>query len=150
MFTTPCFIRKNTSELRRKLRRLGYKPFWEPKGEGLCIATSVYPPHYTVISEDDFNDTDQHITWKTIDRIDCGTNEYLFLAIAALRDDSDRNQWFVTEEEMHWPNQDTWMPVGSFIFSCLHNYTNDDGKVHKATVEELIEHFGSDINVGSK
>lgn len=82
--------------------------------------------------------------------IDCGDNEDLFCAIAALRDDSDRNQWFVTEEEIHWPNQNAWMPVGSFIFSCLHNYTNDDGEVHKATIEELIEHFGSDINVGSK
>lgn len=50
---------------------------------------------------------------------------------------------------MHWPNQDTWMPVGSFIFSYVDNYTDTDGKIHKATVEELIEHFGGD-NVGSK
>lgn len=41
------------------------------------------------------------------------------------------------------------MPVGSFIFSYVDNYTDTDGKVHKATVEELIEHFGGD-NVGSK
>lgn len=75
--------------------------------------------------------------------IDCGDNEDLFCAIAVLRDDSDKNQWFVTEEEMHWINQNAWMPVGSFIFSCIHNYTDIDGKVHKATVEELIEHFRS-------
>ena len=33
--------------------------------------------------------------------IDCGTNEELFIAIAALRDNSDKYQYFVTEEEMH-------------------------------------------------
>lgn len=42
---------------------------------------------------------------------------------------------------MHWLNQNTWMPVGSFIFSYVDNYTDIDGKVHKATVEELISHF---------
>lgn len=73
--------------------------------------------------------------------INCETNEELFLAIAALRDDSDKYQYFVTEEEMHWLNQNTWMPVGSFIFSYVDNYTDIDGKVHKATVEELISHF---------
>lgn len=73
--------------------------------------------------------------------INCETNEELFLAIAALRDDSDKYQYFVTEEEMHWLNQNTWMPVGSFIFSYVDNYTDIDSKVHKATVEELISHF---------
>lgn len=35
-FTTPCFIRKNTQELRKKLEELGYKPsrlIFDSKGE---------------------------------------------------------------------------------------------------------------------
>lgn len=105
MFTKSCFIRKNSSQLRKKLRELGYEPFREREDEELCIATFAYGSKYIIISEDDFDDTDQSRTWNCNGRIDCGTNEELFLAIAALRDDSDKNQWFVTEEEMHWINQ---------------------------------------------
>lgn len=144
MFTTPCFIRKNTPELREKLEKLGYKCskiFFEDFYS--CIATAINDKcsTYTTITYEMFNTKDPYSTWNCAGRIDCGTNEELFLAIAALRDDSDINQWFVTEEEMHWLNQDTWMPIGSFIFSYVDNYTDIDGKVHKATVEELISHF---------
>ena len=71
--------------------------------------------------------------------IDCGTNEELFLAIAALLDDTDKNQWFVHKD-------------GNFIF-CDQNelknvIDNSDeymdycvADFHKATVQELIEHF---------
>lgn len=147
MFTTPCFIRKNTPELRKKLEKLGYEPSRVMLVDDyLCIATAVTEDYakYTVIDEGMFDSSNPHITWNCAGRIDCGNNESLFLAIAALRDDSDKNQLFVTEEEMHWVNQDAWMPVGSFIFSYIDNYTNIDGKVHKATVEELIDHFGSE------
>lgn len=141
MRTIPCFIQKNTPELVGKLKDLGLKVYLYCNPNYLLahcgVVTGIWPE--TVLED-----------LKSNGVIDCGDNEDLFCAIAALRDDSDKNQWFVTEEEIHWPNQNAWMPVGSFIFSCLHNYTNDDGKVHKATIEELIEHFGSDINVGSK
>ena len=36
-FTTPCFIRKNTPELRKKLEELGYRLFGEELNEDLCI-----------------------------------------------------------------------------------------------------------------
>ena len=143
MFTTPCFIRKSTPELRRKLDELGYfphptaNPLYNHRSGALYTGRFFYSNIPTGTQEENSK------------IIDCGTNEELFLAVAALRDNSDKYQYFVTEEEMHWPNQDTWMSVGSFIFSYVDNYTDTDGKIHKATVEELIEHFGGD-NVGSK
>lgn len=143
MHTIPCFIQKNTPELRRKLDELGYfphptaNPLYNHRSGALYTGRFFYSNIPTGTQEENSK------------IIDCGTNEELFLAIAALRDNSDKYQYFVTEEEMHWPNQDTWMPVGSFIFSYVDNYTDTDGKIHKATVEELIEHFGGD-NVGSK
>lgn len=144
MFTQPAFIRKNTPELRKKLENLGYKcskiVFEHPY---LCIATVTNNEcsTYTTITHEMLDTKDPYSTWNCAGRIDCKTNEELFLAIAALRDDSDKYQYFVTEEEMHWLNQNTWMPVGSFIFSYVDNYTDIDGKVHKATIEELILHF---------
>ena len=68
--------------------------------------------------------------------IDCGTNEELFLAIAALRDDTDKNQWFT--------DGDKWILCPEIKFSTYWVYNDIDvniDTVHKATVNELIEHF---------
>ena len=62
--------------------------------------------------------------------IDCGTNDELFLAIASLRDDTDNMQWF-TDGNGYWQQC-----IGSFKFPSLAKE-----KLHKATVQELIEHF---------
>ena len=79
MFTTPCYIRKDTTELITKLKELGYKYIGQHRGDTL----SVYDGR--ILREFLFED-------ETLGGIDCGTNEDLFLAIAALRDDSDIDQ----------------------------------------------------------
>lgn len=142
-FTTPCFIRKNTQELRRGLEELGYEILnsgnttldahsYDGKGshksieEGRAIITS-YGNLYGVIYDIDT------VTKKG--RIDCGTNEELFLAIAALRDDTDKYQWFT--------DGDLWFKCGDEVCNeTIEYYLNKYGrKIHKATVDELIEHF---------
>ena len=44
MFTTPCFIRKNTPELRKKLEEFGYKmgPIYSPNEQNLYIGGGTY------------------------------------------------------------------------------------------------------------
>lgn len=76
-FTQKAFIRKNTPELRERLAKIGYK----------------------IISASENSMLNCDNGWinglESIDvffGIDCGTNEELFLAIAALRDDSDYMQ----------------------------------------------------------
>lgn len=143
-FTTPCFIRKNTQELRIGLEELGYNILnsgnttldehnYDGKGshksieEGKAIITS-YGNLYGVIYNVDT------VTKKG--RIDCGTNEDLFLAIAALRDDTDKYQWFT--------DGDKWILCPKTKFSTYWVYNNIDvntDTIHKATVDELIEHF---------
>lgn len=130
-FTTAAFIRHNTSELRKKLEELGYKNYGNPfqiTDDSKLITTidGEYVP-YNVPLDDSF--------------IDCGINEELFLAIAALRDDTDDSQWFV------YPPENSW-------FICVDddiNYARENIREsvqaawfhcsHKATVEELIKHF---------
>ena len=83
------------------------------------------------------------------DSIDCGTNEDLFFAIAALRDDTDVNQWFITYKSSHpymdyailLCKEDKWEDEcikeskhHNFIYTKPEDY-------YKATVEEIIEHF---------
>ena len=83
-FTTPCFIRKNTPELRKKLKELGYRLFGAELNEDLCIFTE---PEYSLYSVEFFSNIPHP---DETDSVDCETNEELFLAIAALRDDTDK------------------------------------------------------------
>ena len=129
-FTTPCFIRKNTDNIRNRLKELGYycNPYLGWHNLCTCIfgIISVYS-----WCDDDIN------ALKEIDvLVDCGTNEELFLAIAALRDDTDKNQWFT--------DGDKWILCPEIKFSTYWVYNDVDVNldvIHKTTLNELIEHF---------
>lgn len=166
-FTQPCFIRKNTPELRKKLEELGYKFSGADHIELDCIVTFPHHDAFSVFAAYHFNiyDDSFKIVWK--EYIDCGTNEELFLALAALRDDSDYMQWFV------FPKTHTKRLSGCFgqivgmdghyqeiVDYEWHRYENKDNALterlntmiqmevgdmeflpHKATIKEIIEHF---------
>ncbi|MCS3176930.1 hypothetical protein NXU87_12555 [Candidatus Bacteroides intestinigallinarum] len=126
-FTTAAFIRKNTPELRKKLEELGYKD------------ASTVQDNYTAIytDEEEGEFFTQYLSNITDDEIavDCGTNEELFISIAALRDDIDIHQWFTDGKE--------WFQCRFFKVGM---HYSDKPEIlferwHKATVEELIEHF---------
>lgn len=131
-FTTSCFIRKNTPELRKRLEALGYRPLLCIK-DGECLCTTSNLGHYHSIPATLFDNKDPHSTYDCVGRIDCGTNEELFLAIAALRDDTSANQYWVFDQDFlpHYKKGD--FTIGHFNrCSCY---------CHVATVKELIEHF---------
>lgn len=133
-FTTAAFIRRNTPELRKKLEELGYKSVSLIEDRP-CLFTSSYINVYHSIFAEWFDDDNPHTTYNCTDRIDCGTNEDLFLAIAALRNDIDIHQWFTDGKEWF---QCRFLKVGM--------HYSDKPEIlferwHKATVEELIEHF---------
>lgn len=131
-FTTPCFIRKNTPELRKKLEELGYKNrnlyFYD------CIGV-VYDG-FDCISQWMFGSI-----WDFADCIDCGVNEDLFLAIAALRDDTDKNQLFTNDKGDWGIYRDG--SNGGLLGMDFYGMPNDFNlsHYHKATVNELIEYF---------
>lgn len=142
MFTHSCFIRANSKYLVMKLHDIGYYTYnpsdyedapsdWctVTRAEDGCAGIWCNPPKGEALCC----------------RIDCGTNEDLFLAIAALRDDTDKNQWFV--------HNDTGLFMeciyDEFHFFCFNpfdalDYKDKKEEWHKATVEELIEHFSKD------
>ena len=144
-FTTAAFIRRNTPELRKKLEELGYNCS-SLRRDRSCLCTAAYLNVYHSIHPEWLDNEDIR---KTND-IDCGTDEELFLAIAALRDDTDDSQWFVTDSPLSVSYDDTVgndhyfiEPKGSMFFWDINwmNATIISGNFHKATVEELIEHF---------
>jgi hypothetical protein len=146
-FTTPCFIRKNTPELRKKLEELGYiknSPIWTDNCS--IIWAYQYPekgfdtPNYVIADSFDIP-FDKHslLCGKFID---CGANEDLFLAIAALRDDTDDNQLFINDKEDWgiWRDNTKYDGLSGIDFYGMPNDLNVDN-YHKTTTEELIEHF---------
>lgn len=134
MFTTACFVRKNTPELRKKLEELGYKFSGADHIELDCIVTLPHHNTFSVFAAYHFNiyDNSFKTVWK--EYIDCGTNEELFLALAALRDDTCKNQWLTDGKIWGKFDEDSFLHPIQII-----NYLQSKG--HKASIEEIIEHF---------
>ena len=116
MFTQSCFIRNNNKRLMEKLIKIGYTECMTI-GDLSCIVISN--------NNDCWNGSFDLVSSDVIDNIrfrkhhvDCGENEELFLAISALRDDSDYMQFFVTEANQAWVNTGTYSSKGSFEL-CL-------------------------------
>ena len=140
-FIQPCFIEKNTPELRAKLVDLGYRyekyTSYLSFRKGKPIGGKEIINRHLIVCKGRFyqkrfkDNTGIH---------NCDKNEDLFLAIAALRDDTDMNQWFVT-------NKGEWflsMYDSQYTHLCKRTIDGIDigeRTAHKATVQELIEHF---------
>lgn len=154
-FTTSCFIRKNTPEIRKKLEELGHTICDCCKFDGAdWLHINAIKDIYRTVHGIGFLDEELEIYGlvtqedifnrflKTTKSIDCGDNEELFLALAALRDDTDINQWFIMDvEEYLYINQGDWFLAtdrngGKHIGTQI-----DTMYCHKATIEEIIEHF---------
>ena len=137
MFTTPCFIRKNTPELREKLEKLGYTCSLYLFGGGFISIDNLFYLR-TLPTKGQYQGMQTLMHNSSV--IDCGTNEELFLALAALRDDNDYMQWFVHDEPQQWVNIDRWINAGD-MFIVMTEHNQSDWKCHKASVEEIIEYF---------
>ena len=145
MFTSKCFIRKNTPELINKLIDLGYvkalfdEEYTKSDAYGLIVEQGdIFP------LEHGLQEMELMFTYNFVD---CEENEELFLALSALRDDTDINQWFI------YNSMDCIIEKLRTIdwFICEENSIEDFAfydslylLCHKATVEEIIEHFKKD------
>ena len=138
MFTQRCFIRKNTYELVEKLKVLGYNQGFSARGNFgdslLTTLNSMGGNIYGFLSIP--SDKIEYPIIDDIDGVNCGTNEELFLAIAALRDDSDRFQWFTND--VFWIKC-SQIDLKNELYNNYEEFCIAD--FHKATVEELIKKF---------
>ena len=133
-FTQPCFIRKSGKDnfpLIVELEKMGYKREymnWRNNIEGSNIVC-------------------EHQAWHCTDSdnkppaIDCGANEKLFMAIAAMRDDTDLHQWFVYTMT-HKSGSITHKKGELWFNDCIHTVPKM-APTRKATVNELLAYFKS-------
>ena len=126
MFITPCFIRKNNTKLRSKLRGLGYTVLLDIF-DSPCLTTVSCG---FAIPSSELNIYGVY---------DCGENENLFLALAGMRDDTDEKQYFVYNEPFHVIRAGIYYPRRSLVY--IKQGTADHSLMRRATKEEIIEHF---------
>ena len=144
-YIKPCII-KNTPERRAKLELLGvvYDGYYGQNNDFIVVGYGPYNNKYDTVNTLPSNVSyHTYDGYKTFDYVDCGDNENLFFALATLRDDTDKNQWFVLHSyigSINYP--DSCIPEGSLMI-CDNETWDEVGLVdaHKATVKELIEHF---------
>ena len=146
-FIQPCFIRKNTPELRKKLEELGYKPFGSVKYEwdtGWGLSTDNRLGEFESFDNNGLENIIKCELPDYEDSIDCGTNEDLFFALATLRDDTDVNQWFIYNtigNQVGKFETVIWVKCLDVKMEDYFSYDNIYKFMRKATVEEIIEHF---------
>ena len=133
MFTQQCLIHKNTKEIINFLNEIGYTLYEGSDNFSKNVACSCKFNTYFTFDDDEY-------VFPNI--IDCKKNKELFFAVAALRDDSDINQWFIMDAEIYKEiGKGDWF-VATDIKGGKHVGTQIDPLYcHKATVPELIEHF---------
>ena len=138
-FLTPCFVRVEDPEERKKLikwlKKIGWVfigPYSKRRKYLLCKPTDKTVTAWVM---DEWGAE----RFENIGYIFCGTSVDLFRALAAMNDEDDREQWFVVddgfEEEMVCSKSEVDY---DYILSC-----NDH---RKATTEEIISYFKNKEN----
>lgn len=139
MYTGKSFVSKNHYGIFLELYELS----------GRYLGDFLQDKQFTCFDQRGANTCSSDFVEKLMSRgfVDCGTNEDLFLAIAALRDDSDIHQWFILDKNTIIENskiyQNGLYKKGSIIKCCWESIEDNccGFKAHKASINELIEYF---------
>lgn len=137
-FIRSCYIRKNTPELRERLKPLGLSYIKRTKYvefPALMIMKGIVYPAYLIKPTKFYNVPD------------CGTNEEAFVAIASIRDDSDKYQWFICMQDGldldiepikagEWRYNDQYDKLPRRLRSVW----------RKANINDIFEHFKEEQN----
>lgn len=150
-FKYRAFI-ENTPEMREWLEGIGYNIYSYNQEDKYINATCLDEYKFGEIEKEPIFETFNEEGLNTLyNSINCLGNPSLFKAVTAVRDDSDMGQWFVSNEKI----PGNYVPKPGFngnptidlekwwyyewILSNLEKVSSH--RYHKATREELIEHF---------
>lgn len=144
-FTTPCFVRINNPDKRKELtewlKGIGYHVCSCCLFDGCntlhCRGIDRLKIAYEVHGICDYDEETRYSidqfkaenAEKRNPSYDCGENVEMFKALAAMNDENDMEQIFISERGLY--------------IRCLRNNANIDwlGKLRKATAEEVVEYF---------
>lgn len=130
MFKHSAFI-ENTPDMREWLESIGYELFKQGHVNENILYTEKNGIYFTSILG--FNSLFPKM-------VDCRSNPQLFKAITAMREDSDVFQWFTDGKYWFYSLSDDFKNFGRIRPKGATNVM-DSKDFHKATLEELKEHF---------
>lgn len=132
-FTTPCYMvvkdGNYANRLIASLKCIGDRKIYEIQ-ENISYPC-VCGVSTNIVSICDLNEL------NSAGFVNCGNNLDLFLSLAALRNDSDIHQWFT--DGVKWVISDVHNLLELKEYFQMEKF--DYSKTHKATVEELVNHF---------
>ena len=129
----------NTTELRSKLKDMGYR---------VCRCTEETTAVYLMAGHGDIHAVhdesvdifEDEVKSGTCKLIDCGDKEFLFIALAEMRDDTDKDQLFTNG--IDWAiKREAARGLGLPGFEYLSFPRDINTPLHKATIEEIMEQF---------
>lgn len=133
MFKESCHIQVNSKDARtrlvKELREIGYEPFYMDYED-------EYPHYIFTTTQGTFSDT-MSVSEKSYH---CGTNEDLFLAVAALSYGTDNHQWFKTIKGNWFKSNHKHQLRMSYV--PIKGGGGSWKQVHKkASLSDLVKHF---------
>lgn len=144
-FVQSCKIAKDTPELRKKLEHIGICLHPTFRSDKFITSGKLY------VNRGFFGCIPIGYIDELNNIVDCGENEDLFLAIAALNYNTDKFQWFYSTGWTDYqgnPIKDKWVYCDQDTleqFAWVNNSPNSyKSGWKKANVKELINHFGKD------
>lgn len=146
-FTTPCFVRVEDAEKRKKLidfcKNCGYTAIYSIDPTYEFVVCGLVANNVDVASSYDSDTMRNGLVCYGL--IDCGDNIELFKALAAMNDVNDKEQWYSYAD---YPTPECKNGIRKMILN--HSVTFDSwqdgicgytGYYRKATAQEIIEHF---------
>ena len=138
-FIRSCYIRKNTHELRERLKSIGLRfprgPYQPEQYPALMAMNGIVYKSYLIKPTRFYNTPD------------CGTNEEVFVAIASIRDDSDKYQWFICMEDGFDLDIE---PIKAGEWRYNDEYDKLPRRLRKswrkANINEIFEHFKEELS----
>jgi len=143
MFTTPCFVRCNTPELKEWLKEIGYEQWNNFDVPEYPIIETFYLCNKPTFCNNSGNNIFPLVNDGLIN---CQSNVDLFKALAAMRNDSDYMQWFIFDKDVY-DIEDDFIAGNTLLFKkgdwylCRDYRMISKKNIHKATKEELIKYF---------
>ena len=148
-YVATCCLWKCNDSIREQLKNLGYQ-YFTIREDADCILIDPYETDgmWYEYKKDALKDIVKELKYGGQSIIDCGTDERSFIALASIRTDTDKNQWFASNYKHRY--MDSYASYHFCIKDDYRDYFGDNPQdenyddFHKMTPNEVVEFMNND------
>ena len=148
-YVATCCLWKCNDSIREQLKNLGYQ-YFTIREDADCILIDPYETDgmWYEYKKDALKEIVKELKYGGQSIIDCGTDERSFIALASIRTDTDKNQWFASNYKHRYMDS-----YASYHFCTKDDYRDYFGDnpqdenyddFHKMTPNEVVEFMNND------